>query len=49
MKTGVSRLLSHNSSEQVKGLIMPNQAASQAGPATPGAAAHAAAKTPSSP
>jgi lipopolysaccharide export system protein LptA len=49
MKTGVSRLLSHNSAEQVKGLITPNQAASQAGPASPGAAAHAAAKPPASP
>jgi lipopolysaccharide export system protein LptA len=48
MKTGVSRLLSHNGSEQVKGLIMPSQAASQAG-ASPGAAAHGAAKPASSP
>lgn len=52
MKTGVSRLLSH-SAEQVKGLIMPNQAA-QVGPAPAGAASattHAAAgaKPPSSP
>ncbi len=49
MKTGVSRLLSRSGSEQVKGLIMPNQAASQAGPASPGAAGHAAAKPPASP
>jgi lipopolysaccharide export system protein LptA len=48
MKTGISRLLSH-SRDQVKGLIMPSQAASQAGPSPPGPAAHAAAKTPSGP
>jgi lipopolysaccharide export system protein LptA len=41
MKTGVSRLLSH-SRDQVKGLIIPNQAAQAVSPAT-------GAKAPSSP
>jgi lipopolysaccharide export system protein LptA len=48
MKTGVSRLLSHNSSEQVKGLIMPNQASQAEGAPTGGHTA-AGAKPPSSP
>jgi lipopolysaccharide export system protein LptA len=48
MKTGVSRLLSHNSSEQVKGLIMPNQA-SQAEVAPTAGHTAAGAKPPSSP